>query len=359
MSPSKDPLELAAAGAARAGAAAALNPTETAIAAIWTDLLGVEPVEGGDRFSDLGGTSLLAERMLARVRRDLSVPATAATLVDAPDLRTFARRIEAEHQSSFRRSSTTMVPLRASGRPSAPLLLCVAGAAATAASFLELVGSLDPDIDVVAFQARGLEGRGRPHWTVRGAARHHIRSLVSLRHNGPLVLLGHSFGGHIAAEMARGLAPTGRVTATVLLDTIAARPDRGSVADLVVTDTRRPPFRQRLRTHFRVMTAGIIRFDVVTHHDALWEQAIRVQNRYRTPPTPANTTVVITDTNAEQERCWLSLLGESGRIVRVPGDHNSVLNDPGNLQVVTRLVESAFSPADMPSERSMPSKDSR
>ncbi|WP_208652677.1 non-ribosomal peptide synthetase [Herbaspirillum rubrisubalbicans] len=49
------------------------GPTETAIATIWQDVLGVPQVGASDNFFALGGHSLLATRVMARVQRQLQV----------------------------------------------------------------------------------------------------------------------------------------------------------------------------------------------------------------------------------------------------------------------------------------------
>src|SRR5262249_33853749 len=47
------------------------NETEQTIAGIWQELLGIEPIGVHDTFSELGGQSLLATQVVARVRAAL------------------------------------------------------------------------------------------------------------------------------------------------------------------------------------------------------------------------------------------------------------------------------------------------
>ena len=46
---------------------APVGPIETALAGIWTELLGVEDISRHDSFFELGGHSLLAVRLLSRI----------------------------------------------------------------------------------------------------------------------------------------------------------------------------------------------------------------------------------------------------------------------------------------------------
>jgi aryl carrier-like protein len=60
------------------------SPQEIAIAALWAEVLGLDRVGRDDNFFDLGGNSLKAVRMLARLRRQHSASATLGTLLQRP-----------------------------------------------------------------------------------------------------------------------------------------------------------------------------------------------------------------------------------------------------------------------------------
>ncbi len=60
--------------------------TETALAEIWSELLGVERVGRWDNFFELGGHSLLAMRVVSRIRQGLRVAITIVDLFERPTL---------------------------------------------------------------------------------------------------------------------------------------------------------------------------------------------------------------------------------------------------------------------------------
>jgi len=71
-----------------------IGDTEVALAEIWKALLKVDAVTRTDSFFALGGNSLLAVRMIARVRQILGVHATPRVLFLSPTLEEFAESLE-------------------------------------------------------------------------------------------------------------------------------------------------------------------------------------------------------------------------------------------------------------------------
>lgn len=77
------------------GAEPPQGPLETALATVWAELLGLPTVGRNAHFFALGGSSLLAMQMIARLRRELALQATLADLFEAPELAALARRLGA------------------------------------------------------------------------------------------------------------------------------------------------------------------------------------------------------------------------------------------------------------------------
>ncbi|HEY6351655.1 MAG TPA: thioester reductase domain-containing protein, partial [Candidatus Angelobacter sp.] len=75
---------------------------ETRVAGIWAEVLKVERVGRGDNFFTLGGASLLAVQVAARLRQGLGVEVGVDALFAWPVLRDFARVVESARQSRLR-----------------------------------------------------------------------------------------------------------------------------------------------------------------------------------------------------------------------------------------------------------------
>ncbi|KAJ2782353.1 large subunit of alpha-aminoadipate reductase [Coemansia interrupta] len=77
---------------------AGMSATERALALVWADLLGLAPSQRLDldaNFFDMGGHSVLATRMVFRVRTDFAVDAPLGLVFSSPTLRAMARAVDA------------------------------------------------------------------------------------------------------------------------------------------------------------------------------------------------------------------------------------------------------------------------
>ncbi len=93
------------------------STTERSLVSIWKELLEVDTVGMEDDFFALGGHSLTANRMLARVAQEHGIELSLKDIFTAPTLRDFSAVVEAAAQ----KSSLTTVPLKRIGARQAPL----------------------------------------------------------------------------------------------------------------------------------------------------------------------------------------------------------------------------------------------
>ena len=97
-----------------------VGATETALAEVWADVLGVDRVGRHDDFFALGGHSLLAVRLLARVRAGLGVDLPLSEVFAAPSLAAVAAAVDAARPRELppltRAPRTGAIPVSAAQR---------------------------------------------------------------------------------------------------------------------------------------------------------------------------------------------------------------------------------------------------
>ncbi|UUE11317.1 amino acid adenylation domain-containing protein [Dickeya zeae] len=98
-------------------------------------------------------------------------------------------------------------------------LFCVPGAGASVTDFLPFIQALPQQQTVYGLMPKGVDGVGEPDPSVEAAA---VRNLMALHQAGigektPIHLLGHSFGGQVAFDMASRLEAQGGVVASLTI----------------------------------------------------------------------------------------------------------------------------------------------
>ena len=108
-------------------------------------------------------------------------------------------------------------------------LFCIPGAGGNVTVFDELTSCLDKHWSVYGLQPRGVDGILVPHSTVLAASESYLRAIEERYAKGPIHLLGHSFGGWVAFDLAQRLCDAGRqVVSLTILDSLS--PDSQSTA---------------------------------------------------------------------------------------------------------------------------------
>ncbi|HEY8977223.1 MAG TPA: HAD-IIIC family phosphatase [Burkholderiaceae bacterium] len=203
----------AATRAVRAPAAASAQPrtaTERALVVLWEELLGVSGLGIDDDFFALGGTSLLAARMIAELahRRGVALPLT--TIVEAPTLRQFAQRADQGAAAAPNR----LVTLRESGERR---LFLVHDGDGETLLYRNLANRLPATLSVYGIQPERRPRIPLAHLSIEEMAASYVKTVRAVQPDGPYLLGGMCAGGLIAFEMARQLQADGAVVERVLM----------------------------------------------------------------------------------------------------------------------------------------------
>jgi acyl transferase domain-containing protein/thioesterase domain-containing protein len=233
------PLPPTAASRAPAPSAVQLNPVEAVIAEAWRELLGVDEIGRDDDFFALGGHSLAAVRLFARIRKQWNVDLPLATLFQGSTLAGLAALVA--HAGNLDTSMpdappasvppSNVIPLPRAWSPLVPIcrgepgrrpLFCVHGAGGNVLNFKVISDRLGPQQPFYGLQAQGVDGRLPPLTSVEAMAAQYVEAIRTVDPTGPYRLAGYSGGGVIAYEMAQQLRRAGaEVEAILMIDTLS------------------------------------------------------------------------------------------------------------------------------------------
>lgn len=211
------------------------NSVEKTIAGFWSDLLGIDQADPDADFFDLGGHSLAAVRLFAKIRKEYETDLPLATLFQAPTLRLLSDvviakgNIDVEVTSPSDGADTSAVeegwsPLVRikKGAPHVKPLYLVHGAGGNVLNFRSLSGYIDSKIPFYALKALGSDGETEIHETIEEMASCYVAAMLKNQPEGPYNLAGYSGGGVIAFEMAQQLRAAGHeVGNLIFFDTLA------------------------------------------------------------------------------------------------------------------------------------------
>ncbi len=216
------------------------DDVERTLVSFWEDLLGVENVGVQDSFFDLGGHSLIAVRLFAKIKKAFRADFPISVLFEAPTIEACADLIreaspelaaategdeaaKPRAEKKAKRRYTHLVSMHpGEGGDRTPFFL-VAGMFGNVLNLRHLAQLIGTDRPFYGLQAKGLYGNDAPHETFEEMATAYLEEIRTVRPHGPYLLGGFSGGGYTALEMAKQLKAAGEeVSLLVMLDTPAA-----------------------------------------------------------------------------------------------------------------------------------------
>jgi nonribosomal peptide synthetase DhbF len=276
---------------------------------VFAEVLGLDRVGVDDSFFDLGGDSLLAIRLIARIRAALDVDLPIRALFRSPTPAGLAGALQAPGSGG---DFEVLLPLRPEG--TRPPLFCVHPVEGISWRYAGLAGHLPDDQPLYGLQSRGLARPERLPDSMEEMAADYAGQIRAVQPAGPYYLLGWSLGGIIAHAVATHLQDLGeQVALLAILDGYprfggpdrSTRPGGGDqkvrhgaagdvareleavVEDVVrlsrtgggrqdVTDEARAAIRQIIRNNFELggrYTPGYFRGDILLFVSALGRPA--------------------------------------------------------------------------------------
>jgi phthiocerol/phenolphthiocerol synthesis type-I polyketide synthase E len=328
------------------------NATEQALVACFQELFRSDAIGIHDGFFALGGDSLLAVRLVSVIARRLDVRVPLKLVIEAQTVAQLAERITAQAPSLGPAPATeSSCVVRLSSGAGAPPLFLVHGGGGHAMFYRDLAQAIGTDRAMIGFQSQGIDGREPPHASVEDMASHYASLARALHPDGPYLLIGSSFGGMIAYEMARQLTAAGHaVPLCAQIDT----PGPGYLPELLLDDPdllaffvpheaiTLPQLRGRsLDTQLELVLDEARRTgrepgfaDVAGGRAMLrvWRNNVDAMHRYAAPAWPEGEIEFFAAAEPSGflpphlERAWIGRCAV--RVDHAPGDHRTMLQSP-------------------------------
>jgi acyl transferase domain-containing protein len=342
----------------------------------WKELLGVEAVTSHDNFFDLGGQSLTGVRLLAKMKKKYGVDLKLATLFSAPTIEKLCALVGSRTTPAVFQSLIEIQP-----KGSKPPLFLIHEIEGSVIVFRDLVKHLDSDQPVWGVEY-SLNESSSPFLRMEDLAAYYLREVRQLQPTGPYYLLGYSFGGLLAFEMAQQLHVAGqRVELLGMLDTFLMNGVRASAqnrtllqqlkrkADSLGKHVGRMLFGPDRRAYLKDNVAerldaligrgrqfmyGVLRarghsIPKFLHRakDVNWFAALR----YEALPYPGRITLFrasvplnFIDMPADRELGWGPVAKAGVEVHEIPGTHREIMREPG-VAIVGREVTSCLAAA--------------
>ena len=306
------------------------NDVEATIKEIWEELLGVAGLSVEDDFFLIGGDSVLAMTMFLKMEQRLERQLPFESLwLQGSTIRALAKTVSGDVPET---DWGQALPMQTNGDK--PALFFVSKHAVPVFC-LSLIPYLGADQPVFGLPAKGVSGDALPDRRIEDMAAHCIAMMRQAQPDGPYRIMGHSNGGLVAFEAAQTLRRQGvDVSKLVILD--SGMP--GSARSLAAKVLRRP---------FRALRFGGSLVGQALGLSAPGGSATRqaaqtsAHFRYRPKPYPGDAVLILASerlNTTELVQRWRRLIKGDLVVAEVPGDHISMLQEPGIGELARTLM---------------------
>ncbi|MEG4939661.1 amino acid adenylation domain-containing protein [Microcoleus sp. F4-D5] len=198
-------------------AVAPRDQLEIQLTEIWEQVLGINSMGIRDNFFEVGGHSLLAARLLAEIEKVFDKKLPLSAIFQSPTVEQLADILREPEWSS---PSPSMVVIQPGTGSYKPPLFCIHVLGRGLEFYRPLMNYIDRSQPVLGLSTQIMDEKLAPPNRVEELAAYYIKEMQTFQPHGPYFLLGVSFGGTVAFEMARQLHDLGEKVALLgLLDT--------------------------------------------------------------------------------------------------------------------------------------------
>ena len=347
------------------------NHVEMVMAEIWREILAVDRVGISDNFFSLGGHSLTAVQLIARLRTALGVDLPLRCIFIDPTIARLARHIFFDAATrTYRYTSelprwNCLIPVQPKG--TRPPLFFVAGyqnADDTLLILSQLIPHFGLDQPIFGFRPRWIENNEHEYHSVQEITEEFAAELRAVQPKGPYFLGGHCVGGIAAAEVARLLMQQGEeVRLMAFIDTERPTKARALRTDVfffrlrashmleVVSEILRPKRQSRAQLIGNLVRRkfGIATSPEVREADRFQQSKVRYRRllySHWMDSYPGRITLIV---NAEQARFdkdlgWSEIPHGGLDVHTIPGTHDTILVERGKeiVDVIRKTIDESL-----------------
>lgn len=182
----------------------ALTALISEITTIWEEEIGIKGIEPDDNFFELGGHSMIAVKVMNRVSKQMNTKLPIASLFEYPTIASLSKLLD----DSTHVKHKSLVAIKTSG--SKPPIYLIHGGALNIFLYKNLEPFLSEDQPLYGIQALGLDGDLSHLDSIESIVNKYLEEVLEQNPDGPYILIGYSYGGIIAFEMARQLIAMGK-----------------------------------------------------------------------------------------------------------------------------------------------------
>jgi thioesterase domain-containing protein len=321
--------------------------TERELAALWSKILRVPRVGSSDDFFALGGDSMLAAELVARLRELRDRPDLPLTcLVWAPTLGQLAAELDGPPR---KQPESLVVPIQTGDTH--PPVFFVHALDGEIVRFPALARRLGADQSFYGVRARGLNGDEPPHENRDAMVRDYVDQVRAVQPRGPYFLGGICLGAPIAMEMAKRLQAAGEGVAllTMIDPRVPARKDRtwiGWQLRLAGRKMRSGDYSRgllrpaRQREVWGPVAAGLRRAvggDIDPSREAFERRMREIRRQGVVSRYSGDVLLVVTVDYPLREWFWRPLIDGRLEVEEIPFRHTTALRSPAVELVADRL----------------------
>lgn len=336
---------------------------EEDLTSIWQEYLSIKNIKNNDNFFNLGGDSLTAMILIEKMNQRYGTKLNENSLIEYPTISQLADVIKKNIAYHTILPTAHDIILLNSVPYSKYSIFWVHPIGGTVYCYYPIAKKL-VNVTSIGLQDPSFN-EGKPVFSsIEQMAAAYVDKIQKLQPQGPYFILGHSFGGFVAYQISLDLIKKGQtIDLLVMLDTPGPQhlPKKEGTEVSVLYTLLQSIDRETNWNQFKDVTNPAILIDYAIKHKIIPAEfekriheilAIFMHNRelmhaYR--PVPNSTlrplylkaAVNSEYLSPDHEQSWLALFPRGMEVITVPGNHDTLLEDP-NAAIIAEILNKQF-----------------